>query len=81
VPFSVRVAARAAQGKLPAWQLDFLLKGSLRLEAGGRARPHAWLSALVPSRVAGCGAPVICQNVTNAHRKYRAAVPVLLRIA
>ena len=55
----MRVAARAAQGKLPAWQLDFLLKGSLRLEAGGRARPHAWLSAQVPSRVAGCGASVM----------------------
>lgn len=35
---------QVAAGHLPAWQLNFFLKGSLRLERSGRPKPHAWLS-------------------------------------
>ena len=39
-----RMCVQTAAGDLPLWQLDFFLKGSLRLQLSPRPKPHAWLS-------------------------------------
>ena len=39
-----RHVPQTAAADLPAWQLDFFLKGSLRLQRSPRSKPHAWLS-------------------------------------